>query len=714
MEQYTYIPDADSVEVKMGRFFNLVHQKHIAAYGESGAENIVDNISETYKSIMLQLNNQKQNNNILLVGKVQSGKTSNLELLTALAFDNGYNVLVIYGGYDKSLLSQTTDRFKNTFDVVGDISYEDDAPAIFTTDDSAQILSIDDDIMTDLLENHKPVIFVSMKRPPAMKKINNLLKRLDRTNLKAFIIDDEGDQASLNTAKDKIANSSATYKQIKEMKKWLDDPMYLSVTATPQANIFLDNWSALRPDSIRLIQPGKGYQGAAQYHLYENGIVEILPESDKDDLTDGTMPESLWEAIRYFIVASAIKDLIAANAKEKYSDMIVHAFREVNQHSNIYTAIDNYIKNITSSFANEDDDMSGYYSDFEKCYEKYIDESIKKAHPFSTIKDKIAVVVKKSYVILKNGVGKTTQGNENLKWHKIYIGGDLLQRGLTFKNLITTYFTRWATGGGNMDTNLQRARWFGYREKYINLCKIFTTDSIAEEFSALAEIEDDLWDQFADVENSLLKIDDILIKSDNTKQSPTSKSRVSYKKVSFKSRWIKQKYLVSDIADLQNNNSLIDQLIAENTWMQTTAGSKNGSNTGKYTILSSNRLKDLISLIQSVFDYEPFQKKALIDLLGQDNLPVIIMPSNDNKGRYRSLYPSSYRIKALQQGADTSDPEKMTYEGDSSVVIDKNKINIQIHCIVPGYKDKPRMEDHKQYMFAIYLPKKKTYFVKGE
>ena len=141
-------------------------------------------------------------------------------------------------------------------------------------------------------------------------------------------------------------------------------------------------------------------------------------------------------------------------------------------------------------------------------------------------------------------MGKATQGNEKLKWHKIYIGGDLLQRGLTFSDLITTYFTRWASSGGNMDTNLQRARWFGYRSKYINICKIFTTAEIAQEFTNLAEIEDDLWDQFSDVENGTLAIDDILIQSENTKQSPTSKQRVKYKKVAFKSRWIKQKYLV--------------------------------------------------------------------------------------------------------------------------------------------------------------------------
>lgn len=57
-------------------------------------------------------------------------------------------------------LSKPTDRFKETFDVTGEVTYDDEGPAIFTTDDSTQILSIDDETMTDLLENNKPVIFV--------------------------------------------------------------------------------------------------------------------------------------------------------------------------------------------------------------------------------------------------------------------------------------------------------------------------------------------------------------------------------------------------------------------------------------------------------------------------------------------------------------------------------------------------------------------------
>ena len=715
MERYEYLID-NSKGIKFGKFFTLVNEKHVQSYGEVGATNIVNNIVETYSNIQKQLLNPKLNNNVLLVGKVQSGKTSNLELLTALAFDNGYNLLVIYGGYDNSLLDQTTNRFKNTFDAVGEASFDEECPAVFTTAGN-EIDSLDEGAITDLLESGKPIIFVSMKRPAAMKKINLLLKKINVSDIKAFIIDDEGDQASLNTSKDKSKDASATYAEIRTMKKALSDPMYLSVTATPQANIFLNELSALRPDSIRLIQPGLGYQGAEAYHLFENNIVEVVADDDTLDIGTGAMPESLHDALKYFVVASAIKKKITG---EKYSDMIIHAFREVSLHSTIYTSVDSYIKNMAESFKLDDEDVYYYYKEFEDCYNDYVDPIIKERCSFDSIKSEIKNVVSRTRLILKNSKGKQTQGNESLKLHKIYIGGDLLQRGLTFKNLIVTYFTRWASNGGQMDTNLQRARWFGYRKKYIQLCKIFTNSNVAQEFTNLAEIEDDLWEQFAEVEAGTLKIDDILIRSENTKQTPTSKNRVDYKKIVFKNRWIKQRFIVDSVEKCEENNSHIRKLIGESPWQTTTAGSTNSSVTAHYSILSSTKLKELIELIQNVFDYEPFQKKALIDLIGKEDVPVILMTKESNVTdesdwiRYRSLYPLEMRIKALQQGADSSDAEKMTYKGDSSVIVDDNKVNIQIHLIEPGYKDGDKLTTLSQFMFAVYIPKQKKYFIKDD
>ena len=85
MEKYTFATtDENDVSVKLGDYYNQVHAKHIDAYGQLGADNIVENIVETYRQIQMQMSADSKNNNVLLVGKVQSGKTSNLEMLTYL------------------------------------------------------------------------------------------------------------------------------------------------------------------------------------------------------------------------------------------------------------------------------------------------------------------------------------------------------------------------------------------------------------------------------------------------------------------------------------------------------------------------------------------------------------------------------------------------------------------------------------------------------
>ena len=503
-DKYLIVNDNFKEPLKLGSFYSLVHSKHINSYGEIGANNIMSNVKDIYLNIQAQYKDSKMNNNTLLVGKVQSGKTSNLELLTAIAFDNGYNILVMYGGYDKSLLTQTTDRFKKTFNVPEDIEYSNKYPAIFTTDDNNGISNLDDDIVTDMIECGQPIIFISMKRPVAMRKINEALQNLDKTKFKALIIDDEGDQASLNIAKNKKEDASKTYEQIVRLKNLLNNPMYLSVTATPHANIFLDNWSELRPDNIHLIQPGIGYDGADVYSLEENNIIKIVPDNDVNILENGKIPQSLWNALHYFIIASAIKIIEDATSKARYSDMIIHSFREITNHSVLYKSINSKI-DAYKDFVEQNDkeSLNTMFKKFESVYNSELfDETIKSKYKFIELFDTIKRVIKKTKLILKNSLGKETQANELLKFHKIYIGGDLLQRGLTFSNLITTYFTRWSKDGGNMDTNMQRARWFGYREKYIHICKLFTTSTIAQEFSALGEIESDLWDQFVEIENN--------------------------------------------------------------------------------------------------------------------------------------------------------------------------------------------------------------------
>lgn len=718
MEQYK-IEYSSPLPFTEGRFFELIHKKHIDAYTLKGANNIVQNVRSTYSRLLRQLTTES-NHNSLLVGKVQSGKTSNLELLTALAFDNGYNLLIIYGGYDTELLRQCTERFGATFDSAsGDDIVESDTPIVFTTNTvtkgSNPIACLTADFAVDLLEEGRPIIITCLKNSRVLSKVNRLLRTLVNVpNIKPFIIDDEGDQASLNTAKKK-EKGTPTYNAIKAMKGILGNPLYLSVTATPQANIFQDDISALIPASVHLIQPGVGYNGASIYHLSENEIIQSISEEQSST----TISDPLRKAIYYFIVASAIKQLMAEKKKEKLSDMIIHVDRKVSEHGALYSCVNDELKNIKAAFENKDDDVDAYtfyLNKLKNSYTLYTSEVIQSQFPFdNTLLEELAICTKKTGVILQNGLGKETKETERTKWHKIYIGGDLLQRGLTFPNLIVSYFTRFAKSGGNMDTTLQRARWFGYRSKYLDLCKIFTTDEISKEFTVLAEVEDDLWEQFEDVEKGLLEIKDIIIQAENTKQKPTAKNKAKFKKISFRNRWVKQKFIVTNDTERSTNNEYIQNLITSVTnWTKTTNGSNIGVETAQYTIFTAEQLNGLIQSIETAFDREPFNKATIKELVGTSDIPVILMWTDDeNKTRYRSIYQDAAkdRIKALHQGANTTDIEKLTYLGDQKVVVDPNKINIQIHYISPGLSKHDRL-GKDQYMFAIYMPKGKIYFVK--
>lgn len=718
MEQYK-IEYSSPLPFTEGRFFELIHKNHIDAYTLKGANNIVQNVRSTYSRLLRQLTTES-NHNSLLVGKVQSGKTSNLELLTALAFDNGYNLLIIYGGYDTELLRQCTERFGATFDSAsGDDIVESDTPIVFTTNTvtkgSNPIACLTADFAVDLLEEGRPIIITCLKNSRVLSKVNRLLRTLVNVpNIKPFIIDDEGDQASLNTAKKK-EKGTPTYNAIKAMKGILGNPLYLSVTATPQANIFQDDISALIPASVHLIQPGVGYNGASIYHLSENEIIQSIAEEQSST----TISDPLRKAIYYFIVASAIKQLMAEKKKEKLSDMIIHVDRKVSEHGALYSCVNDELKNIKAAFENKDDDVDGYtfyLNKLKNSYTLYTSEVIQSQFPFdNTLLEELAICIKKTGVILQNGLGKETKETERTKWHKIYIGGDLLQRGLTFPNLIVSYFTRFAKSGGNMDTTLQRARWFGYRSKYLDLCKIFTTDEISKEFTVLAEVEDDLWEQFEDVEKGLLEIKDIIIQAENTKQKPTAKNKAKFKKISFRNRWVKQKFIVTNDTERSTNNEYIQNLITSVTnWTKTTNGSNIGVETAQYTIFTAEQLNGLIQSIETAFDREPFNKATIKELVGTSDIPVILMwTDDDNKTRYRSIYQDAAkdRIKALHQGANTTDIEKLTYLGDQKVVVDPNKINIQIHYISPGLSKHDRL-GKDQYMFAIYMPKDKIYFVK--
>jgi len=95
---------------------------------------------------------------------------------------------------------------------------------------------------------------------------------------------------------------------------------------------------------------------------------------------------------------------------------------------------------------------------------------------------------------LKKGMNPSTTPF-NLQ-NNIMIGGNMLDRGVTIPGLAVTYITR-PVKSTQADTVEQRARWFGYKEAYLDLCRVFTSKWILQVYTELVSHEEDFWESLS-------------------------------------------------------------------------------------------------------------------------------------------------------------------------------------------------------------------------
>jgi len=690
-------------EIFVGKYSDIVLSHYAEKYGIETKRKLLANGIKIYEKVEKQQQNSS-NHNILLVGKVQSGKTANLELMTGLFFDNGFQLAIVYGGYDTLLLEQTNQRFKSTFNYSKD---NFNTPYIIASSEDEAIQDFDYSIVSELVKQGRPIIIIAMKRTVALQKIINLIDRIG-INLKSIIIDDEGDQASLNTQFRNL-QESPTYSKIVTMKKSLNNPPYFSVTATPQANIFLNNFSELQPYNVILIPPSNGYTGSEFFHLDETKIV-VLTEREVSDFESIGFPTALQHALYHFILSSALM----RSKGIMYSDMIIHTAKEVRKHSQIYSSLFNFTDHLKNSYRKTNNYDFDITEKLLKIYhdEKYFSKEISLEFPFENILDEISNVCENLHVILQNGIGKITQNNLGDRNHKIYIGGDLIQRGLTFDNLVTTFFTRWSKSGGNMDTTIQRCRWFGYRSKYLDLCKIFTTESIMFELSALATSESDLWQQLFDVEEGRTQISEIIIDSTDSSLQPTRKNVVEFKRIGFWSRWKNQKYGIFDKAIISNNNEILKKILSNHHWITSSVGRLDQKTSCTYAEISHSELSSLVNDTNGIFFHHEFADQILINAKGKKIILELLFDLNDNSEVRKRTFDTENRVSALQQGANTADTDKLLYRGDSYVLVDENALCIQVFKVLSfSHVNDPL--SYTQFMYSIYYPQTNVGFIRG-
>jgi hypothetical protein len=164
----------------------------------------------------------------LIYGRIQSGKTRAMIVSTAIAFDNGFRVVVVMTSNINDLVSQT--HFDFTKDLKG--------VTVFTKDD--QLNEQEEDAKLELESPNGRILIVTSKGQGSLKNVTRFLKSIGAKKCPVLIFDDEGDQASLDTNNRKRSitqNPSLKKSPINEListlRNELPASVYLSVTGTP-------------------------------------------------------------------------------------------------------------------------------------------------------------------------------------------------------------------------------------------------------------------------------------------------------------------------------------------------------------------------------------------------------------------------------------------------------------------------------------------------
>lgn len=445
----------------------------------------------------------KENNTGLVIGKIQSGKTLSFTTVISLLRDNGYKIVIVVSGRTKLLLGQTIDRLKK------DLVKKDRYISILT---NAEDKDKKDDsirqIQRILRKKHgqktKTIIIPILKNQVRLRNLSNLfnqeeIKLLLKRN-SVIIIDDEADQASLNTNARRnkrfgLDDESAIFASIKNLRYVLPNHSYIQYTATPQAPLLIDTTTLLSPEWHVMLTPGLNYTGGNTFFKEFDDLVEIIPTEgtyppDLNNLTSA--PKSLQTTIIEFLILSALMsgDI---DGMIKYNDrgtMLVHPTWKVNSDENavaIETFFD-WTQNIVDSLERdlERNDYDAFKKVFSQIKTRFQRNDFLKNFPdFSVVMETILDWVIDDLKIHQVTGGKLKEGEEfpwdNNRYH-ILIGGQLLDRGFTVENLIVTYMPRDTVGNNQADTIEQRCRFYGYRRKYIQFCRVYVTRGLKEDY----------------------------------------------------------------------------------------------------------------------------------------------------------------------------------------------------------------------------------------
>lgn len=500
-----------------GEMFNRVIQKRQDTEALVGCmENAVDEL--------LRKDTSSQKPGILL-GKIQSGKTRAFIGIMALAFDNGYDAAIILTKGTKALVKQTVQRMEKDF-------------ADFIKEDKADVFDIM--VMPDNLtayERNKKLIIIVKKEVNNMRRILEKLAKIypDLREKKVLIVDDEADYASISFRKHAEAvEVGRISSQIDELRSIVKKVDYLQVTATPyslylQPSVVEDRIEYLpkRPAFTVLVPIHENYVGGDFYfnqsededsvahYVFEEVPIEerdVLKEPDArrlklEEVISSSKIMALRRAIINFIVGSIVRRMQQNNAgepEEKYA-FVAHSEIHRNSHGWQYEIICALVTELANAAKGSavvlDDLIKESYEDLKESIEKVSGLTMPAVED---VTDKVKKSLVEEHIMITTvnsdkEVEELLDSEGQLKLRNpmnIFIGGQILDRGVTINNLIGFYYGR-KPQKFQQDTVLQHSRMYGARSiGDLTVTRFYTTRDIYEVMKRIHEFDSALREAF--------------------------------------------------------------------------------------------------------------------------------------------------------------------------------------------------------------------------
>lgn len=413
----------------------------------------------------------------LFFGRIQSGKTGNLISTIAVAADNGYRCFVVLTSDNIWLYGQTLARVKSALPGL----------PVFGKDDASARQST---IKTAL--QRKGVVLVWTKNGTQLKKLLDLLDAVGASQVPAVIVDDEADQASLNTrARRPDEEPSEINRRISELREIFETKAFLQVTATPQALFLQGVDHPYHPDFTVLGEPGNGYVGGETFFgsLEENPYLQFVSSEEIDDLLDengaATVSEGLRRSLCTFWVAAAAKRLDEPSASFSY---LCHVSLKQDDHERLSRMIEGFQLKMADALGG----ARGREAEAEALgwlQEAYVNllATSPALPPFEVVMEELSFALDSTSVQVLNAGAAQQQPDYSASFN-ILVGGAKLGRGVTIERLLVTYYGR-MTKSPQMDTVLQHARMYGYRKKDLPLTRVFLPEELARRFQLIFESE---------------------------------------------------------------------------------------------------------------------------------------------------------------------------------------------------------------------------------